>query len=513
VAGTLAPGARLPSTRVLAADLGVARNTVVVAFDQLRAEGYTTSHRGGGTRVCEAVPDSLSMPADLLASRAEIAARPAPRSRASGGAGRTRPARLPHADRSSERATRLAEMGRGFLQRPTLGAVPFQVGVPALDSFPARVWARLVARRWRRGTIYLGHADAAGHPALRAAIAAYVTHVRAARCTADEVIVVSGAQQALHLAAQTLLDPGEPAWVEDPGYVGARLALAAGGARIVPVPVDGEGLDVEEGERLEPHARIAYVTPSHQYPLGTVMSAQRRLALLAWARRAGAWILEDDYDSEFRYEGRPLPSLQGLDAERGADGDPRCVLYVGTFNKSLAPGLRLGYLIVPEEIVPQLRTCRIATDLYSPTFEQGVLADFIAEGHYARHLRRVRALYAERQAGLLRAAGEEGLGGLLALAADPAGLHLLGWLPDGISAQRVAEEASAEGVVVHALAVPAHRDHDVEGPSPPPRQALLLGYAGYDEELIRAAVGGLGRALRRAGLSRAATGGPAELRG
>ena len=216
--------------------------------------------------------------------------------------------------------------------------------------------------------------------------------------------------------------------------------FAAAGARLVPVPVDGEGLDVAAGERAAPKARLAYVTPSHQFPLGAVMSVSRRLALLAWARRAEAWVLEDDYDSEFRYAGRPLPCLQGLDVERQDAAGPARVLYIGTFSKTLAPALRLGYLIVPDALVDAFRAARAVLDRHAPTLAQGVLADFIAEGHYARHVRRVRAVYAERQAALLAAAEAE-LAGLLTLTPDPAGLHLVGRLAPGLDA----EEAAAAG--------------------------------------------------------------------
>jgi GntR family transcriptional regulator/MocR family aminotransferase len=316
-----------------------------------------------------------------------------------------------------------------------------------------------------------------------------VVNARAARCTAEQVLVVSGAQQALDLVARLLLDPGDPVWMEDPGYYGARMAFAAAGARQVPVPVDAEGLEVAAGERAEPHARLAYVTPSHQFPLGAVMSAPRRLALLSWARAADAWVVEDDYDSEFRYQGRPLPCLQGLEAERRSPDELARVIYVGTFSKTLAPGLRLGFLVVPDELVDAFRAARAAIDRHPPSLAQAVLADFMAEGHFARHVRRVRALYAERQAVLLAAAAET-LAGLLTLEPDPAGLHLVGWLPDGLSDTDVAEAAAVEGVVVSPLSrqvVGAHAG----GPG---RGALLLGYAGFGPGQLRSGV----RRLRRA---------------
>ena len=476
--GRLAPGARLPSTRALAADLGLARTTVTLAFDQLRVEGYVVGSRGGGTRVRETVPDRLLDVAPALAPRRRAAPPPPV---AAGHVARP-------AVRISARGALLVEAGRGIGRGAGTTAVPFRLGVPALDAFPARTWARLTARRWRSGDVWLGEADPGGDPALRAAIASYVATSRGARCTAEQVVVVSGTQSALDLAARVLLDVGDAAWIEDPGYSGAHAALAAAGARIVPVPVDDEGIDVTEGERRAPLARIAYVTPSHQFPLGAVLSAPRRLALLAWARRAGAWIFEDDYDSEFRYAGRPLPCLQGLEADCST-GDAR-VLYVGTFNKTLVPGLRLGYLVVPDALVDAVRAARAAVDRHPPTLAQGVLADFLGEGHYARQLRRVRALYAERQAALVDAASRE-LRGLLTIAPDCAGLHLVGWLPPGVRDVDASRAALAHGVEATRLS-----RYALTPRAPEARDALILSYAGFDARAIARGVRRLRDALR-----------------
>ncbi len=481
--GRLPAGARLPSTRALADDLGIARNTVALAFDQLRAEGYIAGHRGGGTRVRAANPDAFL---SVRPSAGRRGRSPTPRA-----PGSTTPTPSSPAVELSARGVALAAAGRSAVLREASSPRPFRIGVPAVEAFPADLWARLVARRWRRGQVAFGEGRAAGDPALRAAIADYVTNARGARCTADQVLVVSGAQQAIDLVARVLVDPGDTAWVEEPGYPDARAPLLDAGARLVPVPVDDEGLDVAAGERAAPNARLAYVTPSHQFPLGTVMSASRRLALLAWARRTGAWVLEDDYDSEFRYGSRPLPCLQGLDAEaHGTDGRPR-VLYVGTFSKTLAPGLRLGYLVLPEELVDAFRAARAVLDRFAPTVEQGVLADFIGEGHYVRHVRRVRALYAERQEALLDAAASD-LRGLLALAPSVAGLHLIGALPRGLCDVDAASAAAAAGVDVWALS-PCRL---VAGSAP--AGGLLLGYAGFDPRTIRVGVQALGGALERA---------------
>lgn len=476
--GRFAANMRLPSSRVLALELGVARNTVVLAFDQLSAEGYLSTRRGGGTRVRAGIPDNLINVHSDRAGRRDRERRPArqfaPGSRSP--APRS-PARIPA--RWTRALADLATFGAGR----DSDAVPFALGMPAVDAFPAALWARLTARRWRSGGVFLGHAAAAGDRVLREAIAAYVTSARGARCTSEQVLIVSGAQQALDLVARVLIEPGDPVWMEDPGYVGARAALAAAGARVVPVPVDAEGMNVAHGERTAPAARLAYVTPSHQFPLGTIMSAARRLALLTWAHRVGGWVLEDDYDSEFRYSGRPIPCLQGLDAERGVASR---VLYVGTFSKTLSPALRLGYLIVPDELVDVFRVARAVSGGHSPTVDQSVLADFIGEGHYGRHVRRVRALCAERQQALLAVAERE-LGGVLALAPDAAGLHMVGWLPPRANDQRAADAAQREGVDV----TPLSRYSAIR----PARGALLLGYAAFDERAIRSGVRRLARAL------------------
>src|SRR5215218_1039574 len=294
LSGRLARGARLPSSRALATDLGVARNTVLQAFDQLRSEGYLHGRRGGGTRAREVIPDSLLSVPGSARRVAATRARDAPRSTIDP---RTRADRA--APRISERGRTLVASGTALI-RPAGPHVPFELGVPAYDAFPHRLWGRLTARRWRRGDVDLGERDPAGEASLRSAIAEYLGAARGVRCSADQVLVLNGAQQALHLSAQLLLDPGDQVWIEEPGYVGARVAFQAAGARLEPVPIDDDGLDVSVGMQRAPEARLAYVTPSHQFPLGVVMSAARRVQLLAWARVSGAWILEDDYDSEFR---------------------------------------------------------------------------------------------------------------------------------------------------------------------------------------------------------------------
>ncbi|MEX0749989.1 MAG: PLP-dependent aminotransferase family protein, partial [Dehalococcoidia bacterium] len=320
---TLAPGTRLPATRELARDLGVARNTVMLAFDQLIAEGYVEGRVGAGTYVTDALPD------ELLSARTP-----------------SRSPRRPAAGRALSERGRMLSRTRVTLNPPDQPERrAFRMGMPDFAAFPFREWARITSRLWRDPPHeLLFYGDPAGYAPLRAQIAAYVGAARAVQCDVSQVMVVAGSQHALELAARLLVDPGDAVWIEDPGYLGARAALQSSGARLVPVPVDDEGIDVEAGMRRCADARVAYVTPSHQFPLSVTMSLGRRLALLDWAARANAWILEDDFDSEYRYAGRPLASLQGL------DGYAR-VIYIGTFSKVMFPSLRIGYMVVPPDLV------------------------------------------------------------------------------------------------------------------------------------------------------------------
>ena len=362
LAGRLCGGTRLASTRTLAIEWGVSRSTVVNAMERLLAEGYLTARQGAGTFVVDTLPE-----ATMIARRAPT------------------PVRIETGKPASE--SHLSSRGRALSavvitgpRTPGNEPRPFHPRRAPLDVFPIKVWSRIVRRQWaycdhRR----LDYGDPAGHPALREAIAAHITVTRAVRCTAQQVVVTSGSQQAFDILFRLLLDPGERAWIEEPGYLDVRAALVGAGAELIPVPVDGSGLDVAEGIRRAPGARLAVVSPSHQYPTGATLSATRRAALLDWARSTGAWIVEDDYDSYFRYSGRPMSALQGVD---------RDVVYVGTFSKTVFPALRLGFCVVPESILDAVINARAVADRNSPIVDQAALAEFIVNGHYDRHLRR-----------------------------------------------------------------------------------------------------------------------------
>jgi GntR family transcriptional regulator / MocR family aminotransferase len=458
--GRLRGGAKVPSTRALAEQLDVSRNTVAGAFAQLWAEGYLVGRVGSGTYVAEQIPD---------------------RSTASRQPRRTLGAHEPVSVNLSQRGRKIVEFpSPGRRAIATRGAA-FLVGCPALDQFPVDLWAKLLNRRWRfSADELLGHHDAQGYLPLREAIAEYLASARGVRCTPEQVIVVSGTQQALALTGQVLLDPGDAAWVEDPGYHFARAALTAAGATLVPVPVDAEGANIAAGIRACSNARLAVFTPFHQLPLGVTMSLPRRMELLEWARRQNAWIFEDDYDSEFRYAGRPLAALQGL------DGGER-VIYAGTFSKVLAPTLRLGYVVAPRPLVPALVSAKLFADVHTAPLGQAVLADFMAGGHFARHIRRMRKLYAQRQELLVSACARD-LKGLLEVKPADAGMHLVGWLPPGVNDRDAARRAAVAGIAVEPLSAFRIQSRG--------RGALLLGYASVPEDRIADGVRRLRDALR-----------------
>ncbi len=455
LAGRLEKGTKIPSSRGLAAELGISRNTILNAYDQLMAEGYIESVEGKGTFVTQVLPEQhLSTP-----RRAAI---------------RGKQAEPP--------AARISQRAKAVLATPVLpfdqNSYAFRTGMPALKEFPYDIWARFITREAHRlHPASLRAQDTRGYRPLREAIANHVTVARQVHCSADQVLVVSGAQGALDLAARVLLDPGDKVWMEDPGYPGARGTLVASGASIVPIPVDDEGMRVEDGIKQSPDARLVYLTPSHQFPLGSSLGLHRRLMLLEWAKRMGSYILEDDYDSEYRFTGRPLASLQGLDENDRT-------IYIGTFSKVLFPALRLGYLIVPEVLIDAFCAVRRYIDGHTSGLEQRALAEFMSGGHFTRHIRRMRVLYAERRQALLNRAHDLPL----EIVAPETGMHLIGWLPEGIHDVAASQHAAAHGVNVLAISTLAI--------AAGVRSGLVLGYAAVDEQEIAQGVQHLSAALR-----------------
>jgi GntR family transcriptional regulator/MocR family aminotransferase len=458
VSRQIAPGVRLPSTRTLAAELAVSRNTVLDVYDQLYAEGYVEGRVGAGTYVVSVLSDVPAV--ERRGGRAEV--RAAPR---------------------AETLSHFGEAVRGLgLRAPgTTSSTAFALGAPDVTRFPANIWSRLTARRLRHGAAnLLTQGSPAGYRPLREAIAEYLGTTRGVRCEPDQVIVVAGTQRGLSLVTRVLLEPGDPVWMEDPGYPGAGLVFRAAGLQVEPVPVDREGLSVAEGIARAPDARAAYVTPSNQFPMSVTMSATRRLSLLDWAHRNDAWIVEDDYDSEFRYAGRPLAALQGLDQEGR-------VIYLGTFSKMLFPALRLAYVVVPTGLADVVCAAQVVETGFPPTVDQAVLTDFLFEGHFARHVRTMRSIYAERQE-VLRDAVRARLDGLLTVRASPAGIHLVGQLAEGIDDRAATVAAMRHGVRVAPLS------GFFLGPSDG-RRGLLLGYAAPDLQEIGEGVDRLAKAL------------------
>ena len=469
--GRLRPGERLPSTRMLSAEMSVSRNTTEGAYEQLVAEGYLSRRIGAGTFVASCLPAR-----PLGAARAARRA-PAVPTRGLSARGRALARCLTCSDPQSVRA--------------------FGAGFAALDEFPAALWRRLTARRLRASDpSLLGYGDPAGYPPLREAISRYLSESRGVRCRPEDVIVLTSSLQAISLAARMVLDPDDAVWIENPFFPGAFSALEAAHARLHAIPVDGDGLRVDEGERTAAGARLAYVTPSHQYPTGVTMSLERRLALLEWARRSNAWILEDDYDSEFRYEGRPIAAIHGLDRAGR-------VIYMGTFTKSLFPSIRVAYMVVPPSLAAPFVHARRQIDGHTATIPQAVIADFMNDGHFAAHLRRMRAVYRSRRDALVETLDRE-LRGRVRVGPAEGGFQLLVRLDPGENDREVARRAAAHGIEATPLSRYTH------GSAEP---ALVLGYSALATDAIRAGVRGLARVLharRRGSASAVGAGGPSR---
>jgi GntR family transcriptional regulator/MocR family aminotransferase len=452
---SLRPGQRVPSTRTLASELGVSRTPVVDAYAQLLAEGYFESRVGDGTVVSRSLAAQIRRPEPSGSRRTSL--RSGRHSRAL-------------------RAPKLEPVNTGSRQR---GHGAFCCGQVPFEHIPLQIWNRLIMRHCRSTcATSLDYGDPMGSRNLREAIAVYLRTARGVRCDCDQIMIVCGSLHAIEISARTLLEPGSRVWVEEPGYPFARNTLALHGCQIVPVPVDGEGLVVNAGIKKCREAHAAFVTPSHQCPLGVTMSAARRLQLLDWAEDSGAWIIEDDYDSEYRYEGMPIASLQGLDRNSR-------VLYTGTFSKVLFPSLRLGYLVLPPDLIETFQEVRMAMDMFSPAFYQEVLADFIREGHFSRHIRRMRSLYADRRTTLIECLRQE-LGSLGEVSGAHAGTYLVLTLT-GISDRAIAQRAAGRGLWLLPLSS--------FYASKPSLQGLVLGYGSTPVEEIPKAVKKLSEVL------------------
>ena len=469
----LAPGLKLPSSRLMAAELGCARGTILLAMDQLAAEGYVVAQAASGLSVAANLPD------DMLVSP-KVAGRRSPPSPTTPVLSRRTSAALAAAALAAASVVTQA-IEQTFEDSP----IAFPTGQPDRAAFPYALWAKLLEREWRKPSWAIaGALHPFGHPGLRNAIASYLGMARGFRCEGSTVVVTSGMRQSLSLFAGLILDAGQEAWIEEPGFIGTREAMAMAEVEAVPVPIDAQGFSVDAASKRAPRARLAVVAPSHQFPLGTVMGLQRRLELLSWAERTGSWIAEDDFDGEYRYAGRPLAPLRALDRTGR-------VAYLGSFSKLLFPALRLSFIVLPASLAAAAERIMIGTAARASLLGQGALAHFITDGHLAAHLRRTRLLYAERQQALI-AAADRPLRGLLDIAPDSGGMHLIARPSAAIAAtfddQAITAACAARGVSVSPLsACYAGRTR---------KHGLILGYAGTPEKDMPSAVAALRSAVR-----------------
>jgi GntR family transcriptional regulator/MocR family aminotransferase len=440
----LRAGERLPASRNLAKELGVSRVIISQAYEQLIIEGYVVGKTGAGTFVADVLPDHL-----LNAGTSPL-----------------RKGAL-HMDGSKTAEKKMASLNR-------VEILPFQGGTPSLDFFPYKTWHAVANKVLKEFKKYnLGYDDTLGYWNLRKEIASYLRVSRAVKCEAEQVLVVTGSQVGLNLIAATLLQKGDSVWMEDPGYFGAKEAFAHVGVKVCPVPVERDGLNIDYAIENFPDARLAYITPSHQFPLGYSLSQSKRVQLLRRAHQHDMWILEDDYDSEFRYEGNPLPSLQGLDENAK-------VIYSGTFSKVLFPGLRLAYIVMPSaEMVHSFKTIKQNIDRQSPMMEQLILWKFMQEGHFLRHVRKMRLLYAKRQNILVELLHEH-LQGYLRVSVAPAGMHLLCWLSEKIDVTICKREIKKQGLVVSFV-----DDYSLRHDLPP---GMILGFTAFSKYRLKTGV-------------------------
>ena len=445
LSGHCPPGTRLPPSRQLAKELDIARNTVIQVYEQLTLEGYVSSEVGRGTFVAD-ISHDLTQPVEKQTKQSESVRSASP-------------ARL-----SSAGEQVIASIGHSERQ---MGA--FMPGVPDVSEFPVKQWVRIQNRHWRDpDPVLFTYAPAGGLPTLREALASYLGSSRSVVCSSEQVIVTSGIHQVIDVAARLLCNPGDRVWIEEPSYWGIRNLLLSLGIEVVGIPVDGEGINPSAADMENP-PRLIVVTPSHQYPLGMVMSLARRLKLLEFARLTGCWILEDDYDSDFRYGARPLPSLQGLD-----EGSQ--VIYAGSFNKTLFPGLRLGYAVVPSTLAPQFASLTAELFREGQLVVQSIMADFLTQGHVGSHIRRMRILYGKRRIALLEAIDRH-YGDKLPVIGDKAGLHVVLGLPDHVDDTAVSAHAAKAGIMARALSMYYVNANEA-------RRGLVLGYGCVRESLI-----------------------------
>ena len=468
LSGRFMPGSRLPATRDLALRLEISRGTVLAVYAQLGAEGYIQGATGKGSFVAPELPDLFS---GSVATESEVAE---PIGRNTAEAKYASPSAVLSARGKKLSMTPFSITGR------TLPAKAFRTNQPDVTAFPFDLWKRIASSRTRRlRPNFLTDGDASGYKPLREAIAAYLRSSRGITCSAGQVVLVGSVQQVLDIGARLLLDPGEEVWVEDPGYPGAHLIFAAAGAKIVDIPVDSNGMDVDYARNQAPDARLAYVTAGRQSPLGSVLALDRRLALLTWARRHNAFVIEDDYDSEYRFEGAPLAAMKSLD-EAGR------VIYCGTFSKLLFPSLRISYAVLPDRLITPFTAALSLTFRHIALIAQATLHEFIAEGHFGRHIRRMRLLYAER-AKALRQAADARLAGLLDIPEITMGLDTPGFLPAGSDDKRIAHLADQAGIESLPLSA-FSRTH-------PASPGLLLGFAAVSPKEIESGVRTLARVL------------------
>ncbi|MBX2863712.1 MAG: PLP-dependent aminotransferase family protein [Leptolyngbyaceae cyanobacterium MAG.088] len=456
LSGRLASGQRLPPSRTLAKSFNLSRTTVTQGYDQLISEGYLQTRPGAGTYICSQLPEVLLVAGPIKPSHQTVVNIP------------------------------LSAYGQRVNQsslRPLRKSydISFRYGHPALDLFPVELWRKLLSKHCRATIQWLNYAQKSyGHWPLRQAVADYLKHSRAVRCTPEQVIITSGSQQALSLITQLLVNPGDSVAIEDPGYRGARHIFKSNGANLLPMPLDRNGLIVDTLVEGDDTPRLVYVTPSHQFPTGALLSLPRRLALLQWAWQTGALIIEDDYDSEYRYGGRPIPSLQGLDSHAS-------VLYVGTFSKVMFPSIRLGYLVVPDALVNVFGKAKWLADRQPPTLTQYALAEFIKAGHLERHIRKMRLCYERRRKTLVQALYQH-FGQDVKILGDSAGLHVMAKLPLNLSDDDIVARAASVGVEMCSAQIQYEVPHNTG--------EFVFGYTAINEDQIEAGIDRVAKALR-----------------